>query len=612
MTTILGISAFFHDAAAALVVDGNIVAAAEEERFTRLKHDASFPTQAIAACLTQAGLTAEAIDYVAFYEKPLLKFDRLMETFLSTAPRGFPSFVKAVPQWLHQKLFLRREIRRGLNDTYQRQCLFPEHHESHAASAFYPSPFENAAILTIDGVGEWATATIGEGRGNTIRLTHELRFPHSPGLLYSAFTHYCGFKVNSGEYKLMGLAPYGTPKYVDLIYEHLVDLKPDGSFFLNQRYFDYLAGTRMISKRFQRLFGAPPRVPESPITEREMDLAASIQVVLEEIVLRMARTAHRWTGQSALCLAGGVALNCVANRHLQCKGPFEKLWIQPAAGDAGGALGAALLVWHQLLGQPRVVQEHDAQHGSLLGPSTTAAEIRSSLEELHVVAEPIEDESERLQTVARLLAEGKIVGWFQGRMEFGPRALGARSLLADPQPVTMQRVMNEKIKLREAFRPFAPAVLQERAVDYFNLPSGADSPYMLLVADVQPTQRITIDDTATDARGFALLNQRRSTIPAVTHVDYSARVQTVDPQRNRPFYQLLKVFESLTGCPVLINTSFNVRGEPLVCSPADAIRCFLSTEIDALVLEDYLMLKSAQSPEVLSQWNHQASRFTLD
>lgn len=611
MTAILGISAFYHDAAAAVVVDGRIVAAAEEERFSRIKHDAAFPGQAIAACLEQSGISAGEIDYVAFYEKPLLKFDRLMETYLNVAPRGFRSFAAAIPVWLQQKLFLRREIRKGLREEFRRQCLFLEHHESHAASAYYPSPFDEAAILTIDGVGEWATATLGVGKGRTIRLTHEMRFPHSPGLLYSAFTQYCGFKVNSGEYKLMGLAPYGEPRFTDLIWQHLVDLKPDGSFYLNQEYFDYLGGLTMTSPRFHRLFGGSPRKPESPITQREMDLAASIQRVIEEIVLRMARELHCRTGLPNLCLAGGVALNCVANGRLWREGPFEQLWMQPAAGDAGGALGAALFVWHQLLEQPRIPCPEDSQQGSWLGPAFRDQDIRASLDQAGLVYEWIDDEGELCRRVAELLAQEQVVGWFQGRMEFGPRSLGARSLLGDARCPQMQSLMNQKIKFRESFRPFAPVVLRERAAEYFHWPKSQESPYMLLVADVHEQQRIKGVNTNT-ATGFEKRNVPRSTIPAVTHVDGSARVQTVDAHRHGRFHRLLQAFAAATGCPVLINTSFNVRGEPLVCRPEDAIRCFLATDIDVLVLEHGLACKSAQPDSLRDSRDLYLQQFALD
>ena len=590
MTAILGISAFYHDSAAALVVDGRIVAAAQEERFTRKKHDEGFPKHAIDYCLAEAGLSAEAIDYVGFYDKPLLKFERLLETYLAVAPRGFRSFLHAMPPWLRQKLYLPRELNRGLDHKYRKRYVFTEHHESHAASAFFPSPFDEAAILTLDGVGEWATASFGWGRGNRITLTHELRFPHSLGLLYSAFTYFCGFRVNSGEYKLMVLAPYGEPKYAQLILDKLIDLKPDGSFRMNMRYFNYCQGLTMTSAAFDRLFGGPPRQPESPLTQREMDIAASIQLVTEEIMLRIARHIHRQTGMNNLCLAGGVALNCVGNGRVLREGPFENIWIQPAAGDAGGALGVALFIWHQLLGQPRVAQPHDSQSGSLLGPSFEPAEIRAFLD--RVGADYVECDSDEAlcDQVADLLAAEKVVGWFQGRMEFGPRALGARSILGDARSRQMQSVMNLKIKFRESFRPFAPSVLEEHASEYFELPPGQESPYMLLVAPVQSGQRIT-SDAGTAANGLDKLKACRSTIPAVTHVDYSARVQTVDAERHGRYRQLLERFHAKTGCPVLINTSFNVRGEPIVCTPAEAYRCFLSTHIDALVLERFVLVK---------------------
>ncbi len=609
MTAILGISAFYHDSAAALVVDGRIVAAAQEERFTRKKHDEGFPKHAIDYCLAEAGLSAEAIDYVGFYDKPLMKFERLLETYLAVAPRGFRSFLHAMPPWLRQKLYLPRELNRGLDHKYRKRYVFTEHHESHAASAFFPSPFDEAAILTLDGVGEWATASFGWGRGNRITLTHELRFPHSLGLLYSAFTYFCGFRVNSGEYKLMGLAPYGEPKYAELILDKLVDLKPDGSFRMDMRYFNYCQGLTMTSAAFDRLFGGPPRQPESPLTQREMDIAASIQLVTEEIMLRIARHVHRQTGMSNLCLAGGVALNCVGNGRVLREGPFENIWIQPAAGDAGGALSVALFIWHQLLGQQRIAVPHDSQSGSLLGPAFEPAEIRAFLD--RVGADYVECDSDEAlcDQVADLLAAEKVVGWFQGRMEFGPRALGARSILGDARSRQMQSVMNLKIKFRESFRPFAPSVLEEHASEYFELPPGHESPYMLLVALVQLEQRIT-SVAGTAAQGLDKLKTCRSTIPAVTHVDYSARVQTVDAERHGRYRQLLERFHAKTGCPVLINTSFNVRGEPIVCTPAEAYRCFLSTHIDALVLERFVLVKKPAAATLENE--SYLSQFSLD
>jgi carbamoyltransferase len=596
LTAILGISAFYHDSAAALVVDGDIVAAAQEERFSRKKHDSGFPAGALDYCLREAGLTPEQIDYVAFYDKPLTKFERLLETYLAYAPVGFRSFSMAIPVWLKEKLHLRRSINRGLGRTSKARLVFLEHHESHAASAFFPSPFERAAILTLDGVGEWNTASYGTGEGSRIRLTHELRFPHSLGLLYSAFTYYCGFKVNSGEYKLMGLAPYGQPIYQDAIYKHLIDLKADGSFHMNMGYFNFCQGLTMTSRRFHQLFGGPPRRPESDLQQRHMDLAASIQAVTEEIILRIARDLFRQTGMKHLALAGGVALNCVANGKLLREGPFEDIWIQPSAGDAGGALGAALFVWHQLLENPRRALGRDSQKGSFLGPRFSAGEIQRFLHQAEVPSQHFAEESDLVQHVAQLLADGQIVGWFQGRMEFGPRALGARSILGDPRSAKMQSVMNLKIKFRESFRPFAPAVLQEHAAEWFGLRPGQESPYMLLVAPVLEQHRVRIKATERETmRSDPDLRRRvnvvRSSMPAITHVDYSARVQTVDQERNPRFCHLLHSFHSLTGCPVLVNTSFNVRGEPIVCTPQQAYRCFLATDMDALVLEDFVIHK---------------------
>jgi carbamoyltransferase len=612
MTSILGISAYYHDAAAALVVDGRIAAAAQEERFTRIKHDAAFPTQAVQYCLREAGLSAGDLDFVCFYEKPLLKFDRLLETYLAYAPSGFRSFVAAMPIWLKQKLFLKRELNRGLGGGYRKRYVFTEHHESHAASAFFPSPYEDAAILTVDGVGEWCTATYGVGHGNRIHLTHELRFPHSPGMLYTAFTYFCGFKVNSGEYKLMGLAPYGEPKYADLILEKLIDLKPDGSFRLNMDYFNYCQGLTMTSRRFDALFGGPPRKPESPLTEREMDLAASIQVVTEEILLRMARHIHAQTQQKHLCLAGGVALNCVANGRILREGPFESLWIQPAAGDAGGALGAALFVWHQLLNQPRSVNPIDDQNGSLLGPAMNEDEIRRYLDKVGAKYTYIADENELCHRVAQSMKEEKVVGWVQGRMEFGPRALGCRSILGDARSPAMQSVMNLKTKFRESFRPFAPSVLEDRAAEWFEMTPGVTSPYMLLVAPVKESHRIASTNGAPQLRGIGRLKTLRSTIPAVTHVDYSARVQTVDAQRHGRYHRLIAEFERLTGSPVIINTSFNVRGEPIVCTAEDAYRCFLATNIDVLVLERFVLRKEDQPQIPPEQVKAYLAKFELD
>ena len=610
MTAILGISAFYHDSAAALIRDGQIVAAAQEERFTRKKHDPDFPVRAIEYCLAEAGLEPDQIDYVGFYDKPFLKFERLLETYLAFAPAGFRSFLKAMPIWLHQKLHLPREIRNGLGGRYKKRCIFAEHHESHAASAFFPSPFDEAAILTLDGVGEWATASFGSGRGNSIELTHELRFPHSLGLLYSAFTYFCGFRVNSGEYKLMGLAPYGEPKYEGLIREKLIDLKPDGSFRINLEYFDYCHGLRMTSRKFDRLFGGPPRRPESPLSQREMDLAASIQKVTEDVMLRTAEHVHRETGMKNLCLAGGVALNCVGNGRILREGPFERLWIQPAAGDAGGALGVALFIWHQLLGNPRQVGATDSQQGSLLGPQFADQQIREFLDAHSIKYHYFSDDDRLCDCVAELLAAEKVVGWFQGRMEFGPRALGSRSILGDARSREMQSVMNRKIKFRESFRPFAPAVLGERVNEYFALGEGCDSPYMLLVAPLAEDKRISSDNGS--CQGLDKLKQARSVVPAVTHVDYSARVQTIDRERHGRFYQLMKAFEAKSGgCPVMINTSFNIRGEPIVCEPEHAYRCFMATNMDALVLERFVIQKHEQ-PDAQHAVGDYLAQFQLD
>ncbi len=593
---ILGISAYYHDSAAALVVDGDIVAAAQEERFNRIKHDHNFPEKAVDFCLRQANLAIGDLDYVVFYDKPLLKFDRLLETYLAFAPQGFSSFAMAIPLWLKQKLNIRAEIRRKL-PTLRGKILFPAHHESHAASAFFPSPFDDAAVLTIDGVGEWATASIGHGQGNKLRLLKELRFPHSLGLLYSAFTYYTGFKVNSGEYKLMGLAPYGKPAYVGDIKKHLVDIKDDGSLWMDMRYFNYCQGLTMTSEKFHRLFGGPARKPESLITQKEMDLAASIQMVTEEVMLKMARHAKELTKSDNLCLAGGVALNCVGNGKLLREGIFKNIWIQPAAGDAGGALGAALLAWFQLLDNKRVVGARDSQKGSLLGPTFSSEEIQRFLDSQHADYERVEDEREFASRVADLIAQHKVIGWFSGRMEFGPRALGARSIIGDARSEDMQATMNLKIKYRESFRPFAPCVLAEDVAEYFEL--DAESPYMLLVAPVREEKRIALDEERSrimsdepDLR--KRVNVPRSIIPAITHVDYSARVQTVDRERHGRFYDVMCEFKRKTGCSVIINTSFNIRGEPIVCEPQDAYKCFLNTEMDALVLENYILLKERQ------------------
>ena len=598
MTAILGISAFYHDSAAALINDGRIIAAAQEERFTRIKHDSALPIRAIEFCLKEGGLSAGNLNYVAFYEKPLTKFERLLETYLAYAPKGFNSFRMAMPIWLKDKLYLRRTLRRGLEGATNARFIFTDHHESHAASAFFPSPYEHAAIVTLDGVGEWSTTTFGVGEGNRIRLIDHISFPHSLGLLYSAFTYYCGFKVNSGEYKLMGLAPYGNPVYQKLILDRLMDLKDDGSFWLDMRYFNYCQGLTMTSHRFHKLFGGLPRKPESPLEQKHMDLAASIQAVTEEVVLRIGRHVHARTGLEHLVLAGGVALNCVANGRLLREGDFEDLWTQPAAGDAGGALGAALFVWHQLLDKPRQIECRDTQQGSFLGPRFTSEQITTFLLGQGITGLRFDDETDLVESVATLLADGKVVGWFQGRMEFGPRALGARSILGDPRSAAMQATMNLKIKFRESFRPFAPAVLQEHASKWFDFEPDHESPYMLLVAPVRDYRRVPVSALALDVMRHdpdlrSRVNVVRSEIPAVTHVDYSARLQTIDEHRNPRFHHLLKAFERLTSCPVLVNTSFNVRGEPIVCTPEDAYRCFLATDMDALVLEDVVIVKEA-------------------
>jgi len=590
---ILGISAFYHDSAAALVRDGEIIAAAQEERFTRRKHDASFPENATAYCLREAGIDMSSLDAVVFYEKPMLKAERLLETYLGVAPSGLASFQAALPTWLGDKGNIPRIIRKTLGREYKGPVLFTEHHESHAASAFFPSPFNEAVIITADGVGEWATTTIGVGLGNRIDLLKEIRFPHSLGMLYSAFTYYTGFKVNSGEYKVMGLAPYGQPKYVKQIYDHLLELGEDGAFWLNQEYFNYCAGLTMTNERFNELFGGPPRKPESQLTQKEMDIAASIQVVTEEAMLRLARFAHAETGKRNLCLAGGVALNCVANGRILREGPFDALWAQPAAGDAGGALGAALSVWHQMLDKPREPKSGDAMRGSLLGPSFSSAEVEDRLARVGGVAHKLSD-SDLADRVARLLSEEKVIGWFNGRMEFGPRALGARSIIGDARSRRMQSVMNLKIKFRESFRPFAPCVLYDHANEYFKL--SCESPYMMLVAEVAEDKSLPLAPEAQSLWGIDKLNVPRSSIPAVTHVDYSARIQTVDPDRHGLYYQMMRRFFELTGCPVIVNTSFNVRGEPIVCTPEDAYRCFMYTHMDALVLGNHLLLKEEQPP----------------
>jgi carbamoyltransferase len=595
---ILGISAYYHDSAAALIRDGEIIAAAQEERFSRKKHDAGFPRHAVGYCLKAADVELPEIHRVVFYDKPLLKFERMVETYFAYAPRGLRAFTQALPVWVKEKLFLKsllkRELARAAGMTQDRvpPLLFTEHHQSHAASAFFPSPFERAAVLCMDGVGEWATTSIWLGEGSQLYPQWQLDFPHSLGMLYSAFTYYAGFKVNSGEYKLMGLAPYGEPRYVDLIYDKLLDLKDDGSFRLALEYFDYPSGLKMTSPKFERLFGGAPRRPEAPITQREMDLAASIQRVTEEIVLRLARTARRELRTEYLCLAGGVALNCVANGRILREGGFRDIWIQPAAGDAGGALGAALSAYYEYEGAPRTVREGDRMRGALLGPCFSADEVAAALEQAGARHQRFDDEDAMLSRVALLLAEGKVVGWFCGRMEFGPRALGARSILGDARNPKMQSVMNLKIKFRESFRPFAPAVRAERVADYFEL--NRPSPYMLLVAPVKQGLRTSVGEEYRQLFGIDKLNVPRSTIPAVTHVDYSARVQTVGYADNPRFYRLLRRFEDLTGCAVLVNTSFNVRGEPIVCTPQEAYRCFMRTEMDYLAVENFLLSKADQ------------------
>jgi carbamoyltransferase len=588
---ILGISAFYHDSAAALLKDGEIIAAASEDRFTRIKGDSSFPINAVEYCLSHAGITKADLDFVGFYDKPLLKFERILETYLGVVPKGFRSFLMAGPLWIKEKLFMDREIRDTLDD-FKGEVMYAEHHESHAASAFFPSPFEEAAILTMDGVGEWATASLGVGRGNKIEIIQELHWPDSLGLLYSAFTYYTGFKVNSGEYKVMGLAPYGEPKYVDLILDELIDLKEDGSFTMNQKYFNYLSGLTMTNGAFDKLFGGPPRKPETRLGQKEMDLARSVQEVCEEVMLRMCRTAHKETGSKNLCLAGGVALNCVGNGRILREGPFENIWIQPAAGDAGGSLGVAQLIWHRHLEKPRTVTPgRDAMKGAYLGPGFSDEETETRLKKLGAVYEKL-DRAELNRRVASAMAEGKIIGWFNGRMEFGPRALGHRSILGDARNPKMQAQMNLKIKFRESFRPFAPSVLRERVNDYFEL--DTDSPYMLLVAPVKEERQIPMTDDAKNLWGIEQLNVPRSDIPAVTHIDYSARVQTVSPDTSPDYYGIIKAFEEETGCGVLVNTSFNVRGEPIVCTPEDAYQCFMRTDIDYLVTGPFLMAKGDQ------------------
>lgn len=603
---VLGISAFYHDAAACLIEDGKILAAAQEERFTRKKHDPSFPQSAIDYCLKAGKVEAKDLDLVAFYEKPFVKFERILETALAFAPAGLPSFIKAMPAWIKQKLWIKTIIQDRL--AYEGKIIFPEHHEAHAASAFFPSPFESAAILTADGVGEWATSSFGVGEGNRLKILQEIRFPHSLGLLYSAFTYYCGFKVNSGEYKLMGLAPYGEPKYKEMILRELIDLKEDGSFKLNMKYFDYCAGLRMTHRHFHELLGGEPRRWETKISQRDMDLARSIQEVTEEVMLKMVRHIHKVTGQKNLCLAGGVALNCVANGRILREGPFENLWIQPAAGDAGGALGAALIGWFQYLDKTRQVDgKRDLMMGGYFGPAYEDHEILQFLTEKQVPY--VEMKNGQLEAkVSDLIAEEKVIGWFQGRMEFGPRALGNRSIIGDARSIKMQETMNLKIKFRESFRPFAPSVLKEKTGDYFEI--NASSPYMQLVAPVKKDRRKKMTTEEEKLFGIEKLNCSRSDIPAVTHVDYSARLQTVDPEHNDKFYRLISKFNAKHGCGVIINTSFNVRGEPMVCTPEDAYRCFMRTRMDYLALGSYLLEKKEQTP--LDKDTNWQKEFELD
>ncbi len=588
---ILGISAFYHDSAAVLLKDGDICAAAQQERFSRKKHDPRFPGEAVDYCLAEGGLTMDQVDHVVFYDKPFIKFERLLMTYLATAPAGIRSFYEQLPSWLKEKLFMRGTMRKALD--YQGSVLFSTHHQSHAASAFFPSPFEEAAFITVDGVGEWSTTTYGTGTGNKIKILKEIKFPHSIGLLYSAFTYFTGFKVNSGEYKLMGLAPYGQPKYVDIIKRELIDLRDDGSFRLNMKYFDYCAGLRMTNDKFGELFGGPARRPESKITEREMDLARSVQVVTEEALMNIARRVKAETGMRNLCLAGGVALNCVANGRLLREGPFDDLWIQPCAGDGGNALGAALFAWHQMLGNGRVADGR-RQKATYLGPAYSDDEIQAFLDAKKIPHKRYAP-GEIPGVVAEIISSQKVVGWFQGRMEFGPRALGARSILGDPRSREMQSVLNLKIKFRESFRPFAPSVLVDHADEYFDL-RGHPSPYMLLVADVLPKHLRPLDEREKAAAGFDKLRVPRSSVPAITHVDNSARIQTVDRADNPVYYDMISAFHQKTGCPLVINTSFNVRGEPIVRTPEEAFTCFMRTHMDFLCMGSFVLDKTAQEP----------------
>ena len=604
---ILGISAYYHDSAACVVQDGELVAAAQEERFTRKKHDAGFPKHAIAYCLKEVGISASGIDYVVFYDKPFVKFERLLETYLAFAPRGFQSFVTSLPVWLKDKLFQKRVITDALAEhlgkevNWIERLLFSEHHLSHAASAFFPSPFEDAAVLTMDGVGEWTTTSLAVGHGNQLSVHKEIKFPHSLGLLYSAMTYYTGFKVNSGEYKVMGLAPYGVPKYANLIKDHLIDIKEDGSFHLDMSYFNYCTGLTMTNERFDKLFGGPRRESESLLTQREMDLAASVQAVTEEVVIKLARGIRKSTGLKNLCLAGGVALNCVANGKLLRGNVFDNLWIQPAAGDAGGALGAALAACHLMLNQPRIVNPSDGMKGSYLGPEYSQADIEQRLKAAGAVFTTVSDE-ELIDITAQGLAQGKAVGWHQGRMEFGPRALGGRSIIADPRSEAVQKQLNLKVKYRESFRPFAPSVLREDVSEWFDL--DTDSPYMLLVADVAKSKQLQMTPEQEKLFGIDKLNVPRSTIPAITHVDYSARVQTVHQHTNPRYLALLSRFKALTGCPVLVNTSFNVRGEPIVCTPEDSFNCLMGTEIELLVVGNAVMRKEDQDPALIKDYKN--------
>ncbi len=609
---ILGISAFYHDSAAALIEDGKIIAAAQEERFTRKKHDPGFPSESIAYCLKEAGLNISDIDHLVFFEKPFLKFERLLETYLASAPRGFPSFKTAMPVWIKDKLFQKDSLIKlfeNFDDAegIEEKLLFAEHHQSHAASAFFPSPFEEAVVLTMDGVGEWATASVAIGRGNTLTTVREIQFPHSLGLLYSALTYYTGFKVNSGEYKIMGLAPYGEPKYADLIKEHLIDIKDDGSFWLDQSYFNYATGLTMTSKKFDKLFGAPPRTAEQKITQREMDLAASVQAVTEEVMLKMAADLAATYGIPNLCLAGGVALNCVANGKIIRGGSFEKVWVQPAAGDAGGALGAALAAYYVEKDMPRTVNNGmDNMSGSYLGPAYEQSDIEDRLMKSGAKFE-VMDEPHLMQETAKCLHDGHAVGWFQGRMEFGPRALGGRSILGDPRNEKMQKTLNLKIKYRESFRPFAPSILASEVGNYFEHES--ESPYMLVVAPVKEQHRLEISDEDQKLFGIEKLNVPRSTIPAITHVDYSARIQTVHEETNPRYHALISAFKEQTGCPIVVNTSFNVRGEPIVCTPEDAFHCFMGTEMDTLVIGNCILRKPDQDPALAEDYK---DKFELD